>query len=62
MKDGYIGTDGEFNDDLAVMDGVIVVLHEALADFPGGDSDDGVSVGIVAGRAAEDIDADAAFL
>ncbi len=41
---------------------VLVVLGDALADFGGGDADDGVGGGVVAGVAAEDLDAEGSFL
>ena len=40
MKDGDIGADREFDDQFPVVGGVIVVLHQALADLAGGDADD----------------------
>jgi hypothetical protein len=40
---------------------VVIVLSETLADLSRSDADDGVGVGIVAGRAAEDFHTDGAF-
>jgi len=40
---------------------VVVILGEAFADFTGGDANDRVGIGVVAGRAAEDIHADGSF-
>ena len=42
--------------------GVLIVLGDAFADLGGGDTDDGVGGGVVAGVAAEDFDAEGAFL
>jgi len=33
MKDGNIGTDGEFDYQLSIVGGVVIVLDEPLADF-----------------------------
>ena len=51
MKDGDVGADGEFEDQLAGMGSVVVILREAFADA-GCNADDGVGVGVVAGGAA----------
>ena len=61
-EDGDVGAGGEFDADAVLVCGVVVVLSEALADFAGGDADDGVGVGIVARDASEDLHADGAFL
>jgi hypothetical protein len=42
--------------------GVLVVLSNSLADFGGGDADDGIGGSVVACIAAEDFDAEGALL
>jgi hypothetical protein len=61
MKDGNVGTNGEFDHQFAVVGGVVIVLDQPLADFARCDADDWIGVGVVGGGAVEDIDADAAF-
>ena len=61
MELGHIRADRELDDVFAVVGGVVVVLRKALAHLARGDADDRVGVGVVAGRAAEDLDADAAL-
>ena len=62
MKDGNIGTDGEFDYQLSIVGGVVIVLDEPLADFARSNANHWIGVGVVGGGAVEDIDADAAFL
>ena len=50
------------DDQLAVVRGVVVILHQPLADLTGGDADYGVGIGVITGGAAKDFNADAAFL
>src|ERR1700723_747176 len=57
-----VGAAGQLDDQLAIVGRVVIVLHQTLADFAGGDADDGVGVGIIAGSTAEYLNADAALL
>jgi len=61
LEDRYVGTGGKLDANLVTVGRVVIVLSEALADFSCGDADDGVGVGIVAGRAAEDVHSDGTF-
>ena len=62
MKDGDIGADGELDHQLSNVGGVVVVLHQALAHLAGGDADHRIGIGVIAGGAAENFDADASLL
>ena len=57
-----VGADRQLNDRFARVGRVVVVLRKAFADFAGGDADDGVGIGVIAWGAAEDLDANTAFL
>jgi len=57
-----VGPGRELDADLAGMGWIVIVLSQALADLAGGDSDDGVGVGVIAGRPPEDLHADGALL
>jgi hypothetical protein len=59
---GDVGAGGKRNAELLRAIGILVVLGDALADLGGGDTNDGVGGGIVAGVAAEDLDAEGALL
>jgi hypothetical protein len=62
MKEGNIRTDRQFDDQLAFVRRVVVVLRQPLAHLAGGDAHHRIGVGVIAGRAAEDLDPDASFL
>ena len=62
LEVGDVGAGREGDAELVGAVGVLVVLGDALADLGGGDTDDGVGGGVVAGVAAEDFDAEGAFL
>lgn len=58
---GDVGAEGEVDAELVLVGGLLVVLGEALADFAGGDADDGVCVGVVVAGAEEDVGAEIAL-
>jgi hypothetical protein len=55
---GVVGAGGEVDAEFGIVAWLEVVLGEALTDFGGGVAHDGVLVGVVVGRAAEDLGAD----
>ena len=57
-----VGTGGEGDAQLVRAVRVLVVLGDALTDFGGGYTDDGISGSVVAGVPAEDLDAEGSFL
>ena len=58
LEDWNVGAGRELDADLIAVAGIVIILSEAFADFAGGDSNDRIGVGVVAGRAAEDVHAD----
>jgi hypothetical protein len=61
MKNWDVGSYGKLDHEFAVVCGVVVVLHEPLANLTSSDPDDGIGVGVVGGGAVEDFYSDASF-
>jgi hypothetical protein len=62
LEDGYVRTGGQLDAEFIGVGGVIVVLGETFTDFSGGNADDWIGVGVVAGWASEDLHTDGTLL
>ena len=62
LEVGDVGAGGEGDAQFVGVGGILIVLGDAFADLGGGDADDGVGGGVVAGVAAEDFNAEGALL
>ena len=61
MEDRNVGPNREFDDQLSIVGGVVIILDQPLSDLASRDAYHWIGVGVVGGGAVEDIDADAAF-